>query len=92
MRRTVEIVAVLLVAAVLLLAFTDRGRENGDEAAAAPNTTRDAVVADGVSDTGARNLVTSVYLGYRAFDTLGETIVLLMSVSGVVYLIGKRGQ
>ncbi len=44
----------------------------------------------GVRETGAENLVTSIYLGYRAFDTLGETVVLLISVSGIVYLIGGR--
>ena len=38
----------------------------------------------GVKETGAINLVSSIYLGYRAFDTLGETIVLLLAVSGII--------
>ena len=41
----------------------------------------------GVQDTGAINLVSAIYLGYRAFDTLCETIVLLLAVSGVLFLI-----
>lgn len=48
---------------------------------------REGVVASGVADTGAQNLVSAIYLGYRAFDTLGETIVLLLAVAGVVFLI-----
>jgi len=44
----------------------------------------------GVAQTGAINLVTSIYLGYRAFDTLGETIVLLLSVAGVMLFIGRK--
>ena len=46
---------------------------------------RDYIVANGSRETGALNLVTAIYLGYRAFDTLGETIVLLLAVSGVIY-------
>lgn len=38
----------------------------------------------GVKETGAINLVSAIYLGYRVFDTLGETIVLLLAVSGVI--------
>lgn len=43
----------------------------------------------GSAETGAVNLVTSIYLGYRAFDTLGETIVLMLSITGVIFLMGK---
>lgn len=41
----------------------------------------------GTSETGAINLVTAIYLGYRAFDTLGETIVLLLSIAGVMFFL-----
>jgi len=34
--------------------------------------------------------VTSVYLGYRAFDTLGETVVVMLAVSGVVFVGGRE--
>ena len=42
-------------------------------------------------ETGALNLVTSIYLGFRAYDTLGETIVLLLAVSGVLFFV-ERGR
>lgn len=45
------------------------------------------MVDRGERETGALNLVTAIYLGYRAFDTFGETVVLLLSVSGVLFLV-----
>ena len=48
-------------------------------------------IDQGLRDTGAINLVASVYLGYRAYDTLIETIVLFVAVVGVVFCLrGKR--
>ncbi|MFQ3620447.1 MAG: hydrogen gas-evolving membrane-bound hydrogenase subunit E [Spirochaetales bacterium] len=44
----------------------------------------------GTEETGAVNLVTAIYLAYRAYDTLGETIVLIGSVTGVLVLVGKK--
>ena len=43
-----------------------------------------------VEESGAINLVSAIYLGYRAFDTLGETIVLVLSVTGVLLVSGAR--
>ncbi len=48
---------------------------------------REAVIESATEDTGAVNLVSAIYLGYRAFDTVGETIVLLLAVAGSTYLI-----
>ena len=47
------------------------------------------ILAHGGRDTGALNLVTSIYLGFRAYDTLGETIVLLLAVSGTLLFLEK---
>jgi multisubunit Na+/H+ antiporter MnhB subunit len=44
----------------------------------------------GVEESGAINLVSAIYLGYRAFDTLAETIVLVLSVAGVLLITGAR--
>ncbi len=50
-----------------------------------PSEIRDRIVSRGYEDTGAPNLVSAIYLGYRAIDTLGETIVLLLAVTGTVF-------
>lgn len=55
--------------------------------AAWPTLARDLIHATGFNETGARNLVSSIYLGYRAFDTLGETIVLLAALAGSASII-----
>lgn len=55
-----------------------------------PELLRDYLVKNGYAETGALNLVSAVYLGYRAFDTFGETIVLLCAVSGSVFLLSER--
>lgn len=55
-----------------------------------PVLLRDYILSHGYEDIGALNLVSAVYLGYRAFDTIGETIVLLCAVSGSVYLLSKK--
>jgi multicomponent Na+:H+ antiporter subunit B len=69
----------IIVAAFLFFALS------GDHPTDTP--IRAHIVENGMQETGALNLVTAVYLGYRAFDTLGETIVLLLAVSGVVLLV-----
>lgn len=39
-----------------------------------------------LSDTGAENAVTAIYLNYRSYDTIFETLTLLVSVLAVIYL------
>ena len=56
-----------------------------------PTSARNYLEARGEADSGARNLVSAIYLGYRAFDTLGETIVLLVAVSGTISIIAHSG-
>jgi hypothetical protein len=56
----------------------------------ASRSLRRHVLARGRDETGAENLVTAIYLGYRAFDTFGETVVLLLAVSGVLFLVKDR--
>jgi len=54
-----------------------------------PTAARDTIAADGYAATGATNLVSAIYLGYRAFDTLGETIVLLVALAGSMALVAS---
>ena len=56
-----------------------------------PVALRDHLEQRGVQESGACNLVSAIYLGYRSFDTLGETIVLLVAVSGTIGMIAGAG-
>lgn len=51
-------------------------------------------IDEGVKETGATNIVTSVVVGYRGFDTLGEVTVLFIAAIGLgaVLTAGARGE
>lgn len=40
-------------------------------------------IDEGVEETGAANIVTSIVVGYRGFDTLGEVAVLFIAATGL---------
>ena len=47
---------------------------------------------EGLKQTGATNLVTSVILDFRAFDTLGEVTVLFAAALGVLAVVRTRAR
>ena len=51
-------------------------------------------IDSGRFDTGATNIVTSVVVGYRAFDTLGEVTILFVAAIGLgaILFAGKRNE
>lgn len=51
---------------------------------------RDYLLENARAQTGAINLVTAVYLGYRLYDTLGEAIVLMLAVSAVLFFLESK--
>jgi multicomponent Na+:H+ antiporter subunit B len=55
-----------------------------------PNTARH-YVENGVEETGAANIVTSVVANYRSFDTLGEVTVLFIAALGLGGVLFSRG-
>ncbi|WP_165910358.1 hydrogen gas-evolving membrane-bound hydrogenase subunit E [Treponema sp. J25] len=57
-----------------------------------PGSARDFLAQSAVPETGATNVVASIYLGYRLYDTLGETMVLLAALVGSVYLMTDHGK
>lgn len=49
-------------------------------------------VQNNISETGAANIVASIILDYRAYDTLGEATVLFTAVLGVLAVMRKIGR
>jgi len=52
----------------------------------------EAYISEGLEKTGAANLVASVILDYRAYDTLGEATVLFTSIIGATVILRKRSR
>lgn len=84
MTRIVGILLIMAMAFFVFLAVLPPSAETS------PVPIRDLLLCHGVEATGALNLVTAVYLGCRLYDTLGESIVLLLAVAGVTLLLGER--
>jgi multicomponent Na+:H+ antiporter subunit B len=57
--------------------------------AEAPNAASKTYISEGMEKTGAANLVASVILDYRAYDTLGEATVLFTSIIGATVLLRR---
>lgn len=51
------------------------------------NIVSETYISQGLSDTGAVNIVTGMILSYRAFDTFGETTVLFVAACCVMILL-----
>ena len=84
MKRLLEVLAIVLVAVFLALSLT--GTHGGG------TPLRDAFVERGPAETGALNLVTAIYLGYRAYDTLGEATVLFTAVIGATVILRRQSR
>ncbi len=56
--------------------------------APAYNETTQYYIDNSLEDTGATNIIAAILADYRAFDTLGETIVLFTSIVAVVSVLG----
>ena len=54
------------------------------------NAASQTYIAEGLAKTGAANLVSSVILDYRGYDTLGEATVLFTSIIGATVILRKE--
>jgi multisubunit Na+/H+ antiporter MnhB subunit len=57
-----------------------------------PGSASQQYVAAGLEETGAANIVASVILDYRAYDTLGEATVLFTSIIGATVLLRAKAK
>lgn len=75
------LLALILVVTVALLP------QFGSDTAPAVNEVSTRYLEQGLTDTGAVNAVAAVILDYRAFDTLGESVVLFTATVTVIFLL-----
>jgi multicomponent Na+:H+ antiporter subunit B len=57
-----------------------------------PKAASQTYIEKGLEETGAANIVTSVILDYRAYDTLGEATVLFTSIIGATVLLRRKSK
>ena len=60
--------------------------------AQAPEAASQTYIENGLQKTGAANLVASVILDFRAYDTLGEATVLFTSIIGATVILRKKSR
>ena len=83
-----RIIPVMLIIVLAVFLFTAIKIDYGH-----PNSNISQYYIDhGVADTGALNMVTAIYLDYRAYDTLGEATVFFAAALGVFMLLRKPGE
>jgi multisubunit Na+/H+ antiporter MnhB subunit len=57
-----------------------------------PGAASQTYISEGMQKTGAANLVASVILDFRAYDTLGEATVLFTSIIGATVILRKKSK
>jgi multisubunit Na+/H+ antiporter MnhB subunit len=85
----VIILLIFLIGSSVFKALPDFGTPVFAEA---PDAASREYVADGMEQTGAANIVASVILDFRAYDTLGEATVLFTSILGATVILRKRSK
>jgi len=58
----------------------------------APEAASQTYISEGLAKTGAANIVASVILDFRAYDTLGEATVLFTSIIGATVILRKKSK
>ena len=60
--------------------------------AEAPEAASQTYIVEGLQKTGAANIVASVILDFRAYDTLGEATVLFTAIIGATVILRKKSK
>ena len=79
-----------LLAVIVLLTTVALLPQFGSATAPAVNEVATRYLESGLSETGAVNAVTGMILDYRAFDTLGESVVLFTATVTVIFLLQQK--
>ena len=79
------VICAVLVAILLTTVMSMPGF--GEEDNPINNEVSDRYLEYGAEDTGSENVVTAMIIGYRGFDTLGDSCVLFLAVAAVMILL-----
>ena len=85
MRRVIIAITVLVICVFFLI-----GANDIEPVSVSPMASY--YIANAYEETGAENAITSIYLYYRYYDTMFETMMLLLSIIGVIYMSVHKGE
>ena len=86
----VVLCVLLLFSVVLVPLMTAFGSTNYDaQREAVAENIYGYYTDEGIAETGAPNLVTAILLDFRAYDTLGEVVVLFVSIMGISVVLRR---
>jgi multicomponent Na+:H+ antiporter subunit B len=71
---------------IFLLLFFLKIMYNAFSGEIVSNSIGQILINKGYKESGAKNIVTAIYLDYRLYDTFFEALILMISVSGVALL------
>ncbi len=90
----VAVISALVIGVFLFAVFAFRGLNpfGLPIIATVPEAPSNRYIQEGLKETGAANIVTSVILDYRAYDTLGEATVLFAAILGALTVLRSRAR
>ncbi len=87
----VSLVIIFMIALAGVLVFPETLPDFGTAIfAETSNAASHTYIEEGLEKTGAANLVASVILDFRAYDTLGEATVLFTTIIGATVILRKK--
>lgn len=85
MKRIFSIIILLVLGLLIINAMQFKfGQPGGRDS--------DYYLEHGREETGALNMITAIYLNYRAYDTLGEATIFFAAALGVFMLLIEKGK
>ncbi|TFG50926.1 MAG: DUF4040 domain-containing protein [Candidatus Brocadiia bacterium] len=91
-QTVVSIVIVLVIFLSGIAVFRTIGSFGDAVFARLPQTASQTYLKEGLSKTGAANIVSSIILDFRAYDTLGEAAVLFTSIIGATVILRSKSK
>jgi len=80
--KTIAVIILMLTLIITVFILSDFSENN--------TSTADYYIENSEKDTAATNAVTAIYLNYRVYDSIFETLILLVSVSAVIHFSWRK--
>ena len=90
--KSMGVTVLIIVIGYFLLNIGSQVPAFGTDDSPVHNYVKDRYVGDGVRETGAVNLITSIIADYRSFDTFGEVTVLFVAIVAAAAVLKEKDE